>query len=106
VQARAPWLRRQAGDCAVFFPEDCYVDPYLLASAYLKAAVRGGVRLMRDADVRHVLHADARVTGVELSDGRRLEARVVINAAGAWANLLSVELGLPLPMAPLRSHYW
>lgn len=106
VQARAPWLRRQAGDCAVFFPEDCYVDPYLLASAYLKTALRGGVRLMRGADVRHVLHADARVNGVELSDGRRLDAGGVINAAGAWANLLSVELGLPLPMAPVRSHYW
>ncbi len=106
VQVRAPWLRRQACDCAVFFPDDCYVDPYLLASAYLKAAVRGGVRLMRDADVRHVLHADAQVTGVELSDGRRLDARVVVNAAGAWANLLSVELGLPLPMAPVRSQYW
>lgn len=106
AQLRAPWLRPQSYDCAVLFPDDCYVEPYLLASAYLKAAVRGGAQLMRNADVRHVLHADGHVTGVELSDGQRLDARIVINAAGAWANLLSAELGLPLPMAPVRSQYW
>ena len=106
AQARAPWLRSQAYECAVLFADDCFVDPYLLASAYLRAAARGGVQSMRNADVRHVLHADGHVTGVELGDGRRLDARIVINAAGPWANLLSVELGLPLPMAPVRSQYW
>lgn len=106
VQERAPWLRSAAYECAVLFPDDCYVDPYLLASAYLKAAARGGVRLMRDANVCHVLHADRRVAGVALRNGQRLNARIVINAAGAWANLLSVELALPLPMAPVRSQYW
>ena len=35
-----------------------------------------------------------------------LPANIVVNAAGAWSNLLSVELGLPLPMAPVRSQYW
>lgn len=106
AQARAPWLHPRAYDCAVLFPDDCYVDPYLLASAYLRAAIRGGAQLMRNADVRHVLHADGQVLGVELSDGQRLDARIVINAAGAWSNLLSVGLGLSLPMAPVRSQYW
>lgn len=102
----APWLNPHAFDCAVYFPDDCYVDPYQLASAYLRGAVRGGAQLMLNADVRHVRHAEGCIYGVELRDGRHLEAQIVINAAGAWANLLSVELGLPLPMAPVRSQYW
>lgn len=106
AQARAPWLNPQAYDCAVLFPDDCYVDPYQLASAYLRGAVRHGARVMLNADVCQVLAADGHACGVELRDGQRLDARIVINAAGAWANLLSVELGLPLPMAPVRSQYW
>lgn len=106
VNQLAPWLRPQACDCALYFRDDCYLDPYLLATAYLGAARQAGVQLRADTEVRQVLYDDGRVRGVELADGRRLPANIVINAAGAWANLLSVELGLPLPMAPVRSQYW
>lgn len=103
---RAPWLRQQAIDGAVLFPDDGFVDPWLLTSAYLGAALRGGVALMQQAEVSQVLHEGGRVRGVELRDGQRLDARWVVIAAGAWSNLLSVELGLPLPMAAVRSQYW
>lgn len=104
--ARAPWLAPEAFDLAVFYPDDCYVEPYLLASAYQRAAGRMGARLRLNADARRIVHADGRVGGVELADGEVVPASIVINAAGAWANLLSAELGLPLPMAPVRSQYW
>lgn len=104
--ARAPWLAPEAFDLAVFYPDDCYVEPYLFACAYQRAAGRMGARLRLNADVRRIVHADGRVSGVELADGEVLPASIVINAAGAWANLLSAELGLPLPMAPVRSQYW
>lgn len=103
--ARAPWLAPTAFDHALFFPDDCYVEPYLLATALLRVACTLGVRT-EQADVTRI-HVDGQcVQGVELADGRRLAARTVVNAAGAWANLLSTPLGLPLPMAPVRSQYW
>ena len=65
-----------------------------------------GAQLRLDARVAHIAHHAGAVTGVTLEDGTLLPARFVVNAAGAWSNLLSVELGLPLPMAPVRSQYW
>lgn len=104
--ARAPWLAPSAFDTACLYPDECYVEPYLLASAYQRVAGQLGVKLQLGAEVQEIVIAADRVSGVTLADGNFLPARMVINAAGAWANLLSVPLDLPLPMAPVRSQYW
>jgi 4-methylaminobutanoate oxidase (formaldehyde-forming) len=104
--AQSPWLNPEAFDIATYFPDECYVDPYMLASAYLRGALQMGAKLQLDTCVAHIAHQAGAVTGVVLEDGTVLPARTVVNAAGAWSNLLSVELGLPLPMAPVRSQYW
>ena len=106
VLALSPWLDPEAFDIAAFFTDECFVDPYLLSSAYLRGAQQMGAKLRLDTRVAHIQHHAGAVTGVELKDGAVLPARTVVNAAGAWSNLLSVELGLPLPMAPVRSQYW
>ena len=106
VLAQSPWLNPDAFDVAAFFPDECFVDPYLLASAYLRGAQQMGAKLRLDTRVAQIAHQAGAVTGVVLEDGTALPARIVVNAAGAWSNLLSVELGLPLPMAPVRSQYW
>jgi sarcosine oxidase, subunit beta len=106
VLAQSPWLNPESFDMAAFFPDECFVDPYLLSSAYLRGAQQMGARLRLDTRVAHIQHQAGVVTGVALEGGAVLPARTVVNAAGAWSNLLSVELGLPLPMAPVRSQYW
>jgi 4-methylaminobutanoate oxidase (formaldehyde-forming) len=106
VLAQSPWLNPEAFDMAAFFPDECFVDPYLLSSAYLRGAQQMGAKLRLDTRVAHIQHQAGEVTGVALEGGTVLPARIVVNAAGAWSNLLSVELGLPLPMAPVRSQYW
>lgn len=103
---RAPWLDSGAIDHAVFFPQEAYVEPYLLSSAYSRAAVRLGAKIRLGADVRHIRQQAGQVSGVELADGEILPASIVINAAGAWGGLLTQELGINLPMAPVRSQYW
>ncbi len=103
--ARAPWLAPDSFDHALFFPDECYVEPYLFATALLRAAISLGVRSEMAEVARIVVDAGA-VRGVELADATQRPASVVVNAAGAWANRLSVDLGLPLPMAPVRSQYW
>jgi 4-methylaminobutanoate oxidase (formaldehyde-forming) len=77
-----------------------------MVTAYLRGAQQMGAKLRLDTRVAHIQHQAGVVTGVALEGGALLPARIVVNAAGAWSNLLSVELGLPLPMAPVRSQYW
>lgn len=103
---RAPWLAPEAFDVAVYYPDECYVEPYLFSTAYQRIAGQLGVQTRLGTDVAAIEYHGAAVTGVRLQDGSTLPARIVINAAGAWANLLSVPTGLPLPMAPVRSQYW
>jgi 4-methylaminobutanoate oxidase (formaldehyde-forming) len=106
VLQRSPWLDAQAFDVAAFFPNECYVDPYLLSSSYLRVAQCMGARLRLDSNVSHITQHNNSVSGVALQDGTHLPASIVVNAAGAWGNLLSCPMGLPLPMAPVRSQYW
>lgn len=104
--AGAPWLAPESFELAAFYPDECFVEPYLLSSAYLRTAVQMGARVRLASDVQAIRHHDGAVTGVTLTDGTQMPASTVINAAGAWANLLSTDIGLPLPMAPVRSQYW
>lgn len=104
--ARAPWLNPQSFDCAAFFPHESYLDPYLLTSAYLRSATQLGAKVQTQTAVAAVEHDGAAVRALLLADGSRIEASVVVNAAGAWANRLSLDTGLALPMAPVRSQYW
>jgi len=43
---------------------------------------------------------------VSLVNGERLNAPIVVNAAGSWANLLMRPLKVGLPFTPVRSHFW
>lgn len=103
---RVPWLRSEAIDGAIEFPQEAYVEPYQLSSAYLRAAQSRGVKVMLDSEVTAIDRRDGAVSGVTLADGRRIAAAHVVVAAGAWSNRLTVPLGVALPQAPVRSQYW
>ncbi len=100
-----PWLDPESARKIGFLPTDGYVDPYLLSMAYARAAAARGVKIRQNTGVTDVLAEHDRVIGVETTAGR-FECESVIDAAGAWAALLSAQAGYPLPMAPVRSHYW
>jgi len=65
------------------------------AAALLKSLVeRKGIKVLLDANTAR-LHGETRVEGVELADGRRLEADAVIFAAGIRPNVaLAKEAGI------------
>lgn len=100
-----PWLDPSLVRKAGFLPTDGYVDPYLLSMAYARAAAARGVEIRQHCAVVEILTEKDRVAGVETPEGR-VACGSVIDAAGAWAALLSARVGYPLPMAPVRSHYW
>jgi 4-methylaminobutanoate oxidase (formaldehyde-forming) len=93
-----PWLDLSSVRKIGFLPTDGYVDPYLLSMAYARAAAARGVEIRQHTAVTDVLTANGHVVGVDTSGGR-IESRSVIDAAGAWAALLSARVGYPRKMA-------
>lgn len=106
VKALLPWIDAEAVDVALYMPTDAFIDSALLCSGYAKAAARLGVTLRPNCKVKEIMVECGRVCGVRLADGECIEAPVVVNAAGSWANLLMRPLHVGLPFTPVRSHFW
>jgi len=105
VGACAPWLNSSTAHRITLFPTDGYVDPYMLSTAYGRAARQLGAQIRTRTAVNNLIISSDRVTGVRTASGD-IFGGSVIDAAGAWASLISARAGYPLPMAPTRSHYW
>lgn len=105
VSEMVPWLDVSTIRKAAFLPTDGYTDPYLLSMSYFKAAQARGAVLRPRTNVRDVLVDKQKVIGV-VTDVGQISCGTVIDACGAWAALFSAQVGFPLPMAPVRSHYW
>ncbi len=105
ARSLVPWLDSSRANRIAFFPTDGYVDPYLLATAYARAARGRGVEFRLRTAVEDIVVEKGQVTGVKTSGGE-IACGNVIDAGGAWASLLSAQVGFLLPMAPVRSHYW
>jgi sarcosine oxidase subunit beta len=99
------WLVLNGDEAVAFFPADAFVDPYLLTQAYAHCARARGVVIREGVAVTGIQVRGDRVAGVETSEGF-FTGQVVIDAAGAWAGVLAWQLGVGLPMAPVRSQYW
>lgn len=100
-----PWLDPAGVRSCAFMADDAFADPYLLADAYARAARRRGARFCFRVEAVEIRAEAGRVGGVVTTAGI-LHAPVVVLAAGAWANRLTLPLGVGLPMAGVRSHYW
>jgi FAD-dependent oxidoreductase domain-containing protein 1 len=68
----------------------------------LRKALRGKAIDLVQGEVSAVSRDGARITGVELGDGRKLGAGMVINAAGPNAGVVSAMAGLALPVEPRK----
>jgi 4-methylaminobutanoate oxidase (formaldehyde-forming) len=99
------WLHLEGDEELYFMPEDAFVDGYALCSAYAQAARGMGAVIIEGQPVLEVLTERRRVSGVLTPQGR-FSSPVVVDAAGAWANLLADAAGAAIPMAPVRSQYW
>ncbi|MGI9411497.1 MAG: NAD(P)/FAD-dependent oxidoreductase [Hyphomicrobiaceae bacterium] len=105
AREKAPWLNAAKPQRITFFPTDGYVDPYLFSTAYGRAARRFGAQIRPRVAVNDLIENSDRVIGVRTTSGD-IFAGSVIDAAGAWASVVSARAGFPLPMTPTRSHYW
>lgn len=89
-----------------FVPDDGYIDPIVLAGAYLSAARAVGARTLYDVEY----HGTSRDGAILWNGSEKIDVHcpVVIDCGGVWAGFCTARAGLhdPLPMAPTRSHYW
>lgn len=90
---------------ATFGPDDGIADPSGLVSAYGTLARRAGVDVRLGVAATSVMTrvGGGTVTGVETTSGR-IEAPVVVNAAGVWSGTLAATCGVTLPITPERRH--
>jgi len=85
----------------LWFPGEGQLDTQLLAEVMGEALSHTEIRLIHDNAAAEVLSSPGAVTGVGMSDGRRLDADAVVLAAGAWCSEIG---GLPrtIPVRPVK----
>lgn len=103
AKEHVPVLKGAEFDGAIWCASDGIVDVHALLSGYLKAASRHGVEIRYRSRVKSI-----RVLGdgFEIgADSATLQARVIVNGSGAWANVVAKMAGAKeLPLRPCRRH--
>ncbi|MFN0186577.1 MAG: NAD(P)/FAD-dependent oxidoreductase [Aquabacterium sp.] len=99
---QVPVLRPEGLLGGVTEPDAMDIDVQALHQGYLRGMRRAGGSLRCDADVRQ-LSRDGAQWHIALADGTELRAERVVNAAGAWADMVAGLAGLaPLGLQPRR----
>jgi sarcosine oxidase subunit beta len=91
----------------IFNPQGGYVtDPQLATHNLMRAAEAKGGKFIFNAEVAEVHKSDSRVAGVTLKDGMRIDAPIVVNAAGPHSFVINrmadVEDGMKIKTKALR----
>lgn len=86
---------------ATFYPQDCQVQPMLMAAHLIRLARRRGATLWTGTEVTALLRAGDRVTGVATTRGD-IHAGHVVNAAGTWAGDVGRLAGVRVDVLPRR----
>ena len=101
IRALVPGLALDDIHFGLFGPEDGYANPREVLFGFRAAAEAAGVEYLEDT-VTGVQTRGGRVTGITLASGGRLDAPVVVNAAGALAGRVATLAGLSVPVEPVR----
>ena len=91
-------------DGALWSASDGVVDIHALLSGYLKFAVSRGAQVRYNAAVRGVRARHGADIQLDTDEGV-ISGKVLVNASGAWANLVAELAGAqPLPLRSCRRH--
>jgi 4-methylaminobutanoate oxidase (formaldehyde-forming) len=104
VHRLVPTLRPDEIKASTLAPRDGFVNPYLANVGLATAAHRLGVSLYTHTPVTGMALGNGRDHTVETARGE-IRTPIVIDAAGAWARKFGEEIGLHLPLVPVRHQY-
>jgi glycine/D-amino acid oxidase-like deaminating enzyme len=98
----APLIRPRDIRLIAYTPSDLYLEePGQLALGYARAAEQQGVTLLPNTRVTGIGIEDGRVTKVITADGE-IRTPAVVDAAGAWSRLIAEQVGIRVPLIPVR----
>jgi glycine/D-amino acid oxidase-like deaminating enzyme len=106
IRAEVPGLRADDVVLGIFGPEDGYLEPREVLAGLRALAEHAGAEYVH-GEVVEVERSGGRVSGVRMETAageRRIEAPVVVNAAGAWAASVGRAAGVDVPVTPVRQH--
>lgn len=83
------------------YPEDCQVQPMLVAAHLVRLATDAGARFVANTPVNGFLRSGDRITGVRTPRGD-FSAGAVVNCTGTWAGELAALAGVNVPVLPRR----
>ena len=86
---------------AAYEPRGGYADPSATTVSLLRAAEDQGAHF-EQRNVLALLERGGKIYGVETESGR-IEADIVVLAAGAWSIPIAASVGLDLPISPARA---
>jgi D-arginine dehydrogenase len=96
-----PVLRAEKILGGIYEPDASDMDVHSIHQGYLRGAKKNGAQLICDAQVTQIKRS-SKVWHVQ-ADGHTYEARVLINAAGAWADAVAEMAGVkPIGLVPKR----
>jgi len=96
-----PILRPDQVTGAIYEPDATDVDVHGLQQGYIRMLRQRGGRLLTDHPVSAMARADGR--WVVSAGGREFRAKTVVNAAGAWADIVGAMAGAaPIGLQPNR----
>jgi sarcosine oxidase, subunit beta len=79
-------------------PGSGYGDPSAVTAGYADAARKRGAVIEQGVEVTAIRQAGGRVVGVDTAGGDRIDAPIVINAAGLWSPRVARLAGHELPI--------
>ena len=101
IRKMLPKLRSDDIVGGSFCSTDGFVDPYSAMNGFMSCAIDQGARISRNTEVAGIYLDSKGVAGVETTRGK-IQTRIVVNAAGAWAAEIARFAGVDLPVEPLR----
>jgi sarcosine oxidase, subunit beta len=101
----SPWLKTDEAVKIAYLPHEAYCDPYLLGTFYARCAKMQGADIRQGVEAERLIMQDDTAIGVTTAKGNIYADKVIV-AAGAWAPIFASQVGIGLPMAPVRSQYW
>ncbi len=105
AQKKAPWLKVDEALKIAFVPDEGYCDPYMLGSFFARCARKRGAQIRQGVEALGLIWEGRAIKGIHTSEGD-IHTNTVVDAAGVWAPILAGEIGVGIPMAPVRSQYW
>lgn len=102
VLARCPLLRKERTCGAIYEPDAMDMDVHALHHGYLRSFRARGGHLLQEAEFDRATSSPQAWT-VRLADGRTFAASTIVNAAGAWADVVAQRSGVaPIGLQPKR----